>query len=95
MKVEPRLAEGALEGSGDCGMWVDEVLDGVRYGMAAVLVEERPQPFQRVTIIDSQAYGKALLLDGCWMTAERQGAITTNPWCTPPCVGPRGSQGCW
>jgi spermidine synthase len=52
--------------------WVDEILNGVRYGLAATVLEDRHSDFQRVTIIDSQAYGRALLLDGCWMTAERQ-----------------------
>jgi spermidine synthase len=51
---------------------VDEELHGVRYGLAASVIEERQSDYQRVTIIDSQAYGKGLLLDGCWMTAERQ-----------------------
>jgi spermidine synthase len=36
-----------------------------------VLVDET-SPFQRITVIDSQRYGKGLLLDGCWMTAEHQ-----------------------
>ncbi len=52
--------------------WVDEELNGVRYGLAASVIEERQSAYQRVTIIDSQTYGKGLLLDGCWMTAERQ-----------------------
>jgi len=52
--------------------WVDEVFDGVRYGLAGQVIAEQHSPFQRVTIIDSQRYGKGLLLDGCWMTAERQ-----------------------
>ncbi|MCX5950324.1 MAG: polyamine aminopropyltransferase [Cyanobacteria bacterium] len=52
--------------------WVDEELHGVRYGLAASVIEERQSAYQRVTIIDSQTYGKGLLLDGCWMTAERQ-----------------------
>ena len=52
--------------------WIDEIHEGVRYGLAGrVLCEER-SPFQRVTIIESARYGKGLLLDGCWMTAERQ-----------------------
>ena len=54
------------------GAWVDEELGGVRYGLAATVVEEHTSPYQRITIIDSQTYGKGLLLDGCWMTAERQ-----------------------
>jgi spermidine synthase len=52
--------------------WIDEVFDGVRYGLAGSVIAEAESPFQRVTIIDSERYGKGLLLDGCWMTAERQ-----------------------
>ena len=52
--------------------WVDEIHEGVRYGLAAQVIAERDSPYQRVTIIDSDRYGKGLLLDGCWMTAERQ-----------------------
>jgi spermidine synthase len=58
--------------TGETQGWVDEIHKGVRYGMAATVLEERQSPYQRVTIIDSTAYGRALLLDGCWMTAERQ-----------------------
>jgi spermidine synthase len=52
--------------------WIDEEHQGVRYGLAGRVLEERASPFQRVTIIESDRYGKGLLLDGCWMTAERQ-----------------------
>jgi spermidine synthase len=52
--------------------WVDEVFDGARYGLEATILEEHTSPFQRVTIVDSRRYGRGLLLDGCWMTAERQ-----------------------
>ena len=52
--------------------WVDEVFDGARYGLAGRVIAEEQSPFQRVTIIESERYGKGLLLDGCWMTAERQ-----------------------
>ncbi|MFM8604797.1 MAG: polyamine aminopropyltransferase [Cyanobium sp.] len=54
------------------GGWIDEELDGVRYGLAGRVIVEERSPFQRVTIIDSERYGKGLLLDGCWMTAELQ-----------------------
>ena len=56
----------------DPGGWIDEELDGVRYGLAGRLITEEHSPFQRVTIIESDRYGRGLLLDGCWMTAERQ-----------------------
>ena len=52
--------------------WIDEIFDGVRYGLAGRVIAEENSPYQRVTIIDSERYGKGLLLDGCWMTAERQ-----------------------
>ena len=52
--------------------WIDEIHRGVRYGLAARVIAEQTSPFQRVTIIESERYGKGLLLDGCWMTAERQ-----------------------
>ena len=52
--------------------WIDEIHQGVRYGLAGRVVCEEQSPFQRVTIIESDRYGKGLLLDGCWMTAEHQ-----------------------
>ncbi|MFM7636197.1 MAG: polyamine aminopropyltransferase [Cyanobacteriota bacterium] len=52
--------------------WVDEIFDGVRYGLAGRVIAEQASPFQTVTIIESERYGKGLLLDGCWMTAEGQ-----------------------
>ena len=52
--------------------WIDETFDGVRYGLEGTVIAEQDSPFQTVTIIDSVRYGKGLLLDGCWMTAERQ-----------------------
>ena len=36
-----------------------------------MLVEET-SPFQRISVIRSERYGRGLLLDGCWMTAEQQ-----------------------
>ncbi len=52
--------------------WVDEIHEGVRYGLEAEVLLEQSSPYQEITIIDSRRYGKGLLLDGCWMTAERQ-----------------------
>ena len=61
---------GTAAAAGSC--WVDEIHQGVRYGLEAEVLVERSSAFQRITVIDSRTYGKALLLDGCWMTAERQ-----------------------
>ena len=52
--------------------WVDEEHRQVRYGLTGEVLVEKTSPFQRITLIRSERYGKALLLDGCWMTAERQ-----------------------
>ncbi|MFZ4567170.1 MAG: polyamine aminopropyltransferase, partial [Prochlorococcaceae cyanobacterium] len=52
--------------------WINEDHDGMRYGLAGRVLLDETSPFQRITIIDSDRYGKGLLLDGCWMTAERQ-----------------------
>lgn len=53
--------------------WVDEVSDGERrFGvLASRILFDAPSPFQQVTIIDSPALGRALLLDRLWMTAEK------------------------
>ena len=51
--------------------WHDEYLKGVRYGLQGKIILEECSPFQKITIYESQRYGKALLLDNCWMTAEK------------------------
>ena len=54
------------------GGWIDEEHRGVRYGLAGRVLVEEQSDVQRITVIQSERYGKGLLLDGCWMTAERQ-----------------------
>ena len=54
------------------GGWIDEEHRGVRYGLAGRVLVEEQSDLQRITVIESERYGKGLLLDGCWMTAERQ-----------------------
>ena len=51
--------------------WIDEYHQGVRYGLEGKLILEESSPFQKITIYESKRYGKALLLDDCWMTAEK------------------------
>ena len=51
--------------------WHDEYHQGVRYGLEGKLILEESSPFQKITIYESSRYGKALLLDDCWMTAEK------------------------
>ena len=52
--------------------WIDEHHQGVRYGLKGRVLVDEISPFQRITVIESNRYGKGLLLDGCWMTAEHQ-----------------------
>ena len=52
--------------------WIDEHHQGVRYGLEGKILIDEQSIFQRITLIESQRYGKGLLLDGCWMTAEHQ-----------------------
>ena len=54
------------------GGWIDEEHRGVRYGLSGRVLVEEQSDFQRITVMESERYGKGLLLDGCWMTAERQ-----------------------
>jgi spermidine synthase len=54
------------------GQWIDEVHEGwLRTGLALerVLFDEQ-SPYQRVTIVDTVRFGRGLLLDHLWMTAE-------------------------
>ena len=51
--------------------WLDEYHQGVRYGLQGKLILEESSPFQKITIYETKRYGKALLLDDCWMTAEK------------------------
>ncbi len=51
--------------------WIDEYNNGVRYGLEGKLILEESSPFQKITIYESKRYGNALLLDDCWMTAEK------------------------
>ncbi|MBU0552844.1 polyamine aminopropyltransferase [Myxococcota bacterium] len=52
--------------------WMDEIYEGVmRFGLKATrtLFDQRSD-FQQVTLIETEGLGRALLLDGMWMTAE-------------------------
>ncbi len=51
--------------------WLDEYHQGVRYGLLGHLILEESSPYQKITIYESKRYGNALLLDDCWMTAEK------------------------
>jgi len=52
--------------------WIDEYQNGMRFGLEGEVLVDEESPFQRITVVQSKKYGKGLLLDGCWMTAELQ-----------------------
>ncbi|KGG14535.1 Spermidine synthase [Prochlorococcus sp. MIT 0602] len=52
--------------------WKDEYQEDVRYGLKSKKVIEARSDFQKISIFETNRYGKALLLDDCWMTAEYQ-----------------------
>ncbi len=52
--------------------WIDEYHQGVRYGLEGEILINEKSKFQQITLIQSKRYGKGLLLNGCWMTAEGQ-----------------------
>ena len=56
----------------DINNWIDEYHCGVRYGLQGKILFEEQSSFQKITLIESIRYGKGLLLDDCWMTAELQ-----------------------
>ena len=58
--------------------WFDEYHQGVRYGLQGKVIFEELSPFQKITIYESKRYGKALLLDDCWMTAEKSESVIMN-----------------
>jgi len=52
--------------------WYDEFHQDTRFGLKGKLIIEENTTFQKITILKSYRYGKALLLNNCWMTAEFQ-----------------------
>ena len=63
--------------------WIDECHQGTRYGMEGKILIDENSSFQRITLIESKRYGKGLLLDGCWMTAEYQEKYYHEPLVHP------------
>lgn len=55
--------------------WIDEVYEDRRFGALGKTVFARQSAFQNIQIVETAALGRALLLDGMWMTAERDERI--------------------
>ena len=52
--------------------WIDEFHLNVRYGMEGQILINEISPYQKIMVVESIRYGRGLLLDNCWMTAEGQ-----------------------
>ena len=51
--------------------WIDEYHKGSRFGLNGKVLLKKNSKYQEILIIDTDFYGKALMLDGCWMTSLR------------------------
>ena len=55
----------------DMSTWIDEYHKGSRFGLNGKVLLKKNSKYQEILIIDTDFYGKALMLDGCWMTSLR------------------------
>ena len=49
--------------------WLDEYHKGSRFGLNGKLLIRKNSKYQEIIVIENDYYGKALMLDGCWMTS--------------------------
>ena len=49
--------------------WIDEYHRGSRFGLNGKLLVKKNSKYQEIIVIENDFYGKALMLDGCWMTS--------------------------
>ncbi len=52
-------------------IWIDEYHKGSRFGLNGKVLLKKNSKYQEILIIENEYYGKALMLDGCWMTSLR------------------------
>ena len=52
-------------------IWIDENHKDSRYGLKGKLVVRKKTRYQEIIILKTFEYGNALMLDGCWMTSDR------------------------
>ena len=51
--------------------WIDEYHKGSRFGLNGNVLVKKNSKYQEILIIENDYYGKALMLNGCWMTSFR------------------------
>ncbi len=49
--------------------WIDEYHKGSRFGINGKILFKKTSKYQEIIVIENDYYGKALMLDGCWMTS--------------------------
>ena len=49
--------------------WIDEYHKGSRFGLNGEILIKKKSKYQEILIIENAYYGRALMLDGCWMTS--------------------------
>jgi spermidine synthase len=51
--------------------WIDEYHKGSRFGLNGKILIKKTSKYQEILVIENEYYGKALMLDGCWMTSSK------------------------
>ncbi len=49
--------------------WIDEYHKGSRFGLNGKILFKKISKYQEIIVVENEYYGKALMLDGCWMTS--------------------------
>ena len=49
--------------------WIDEYHNGSRFGLNGKILIKKTPKYQEIIVVENEYYGKALMLDGCWMTS--------------------------
>ncbi len=55
----------------DMPTWIDEYHKGSRFGLNGKVLLKKNSKYQEILILENDLYGKALMLNGCWMTSLR------------------------
>ncbi len=52
-------------------IWIDEICNNSRYGLEGEIIVKHNSRYQEIIILETEEHGKALMLDGCWMTTDQ------------------------
>ncbi len=53
-------------------IWLDEIHQDSRYGVKGEILINHKSKYQEIIIINTKNYGNVLMLDGCWMTSDKE-----------------------